>query len=419
MKHLAPSLRHKEYRIYFIGQIVNWFGTWIQQAAMGWWAYRLSGSITWLAAVGVCAQLPILFLGPFAASMADHVERKKAVMATQSLALLQSLALWGLFCSGKGEMWHIIILSLFLGTINTFDIPIRQSYASHLLPQEDLKNALAVSSLFSNFTRLIAPAVGGFIISLSGEGTCFAINCVSFLFILFALSRLSPQYSHEKNLLTSSGWKSFTLGFSYAKENSRILFGLSFAFCISLFATPYLTLMPAIAKTSFGVGPKEFGFAMGASGVGAMLAGLLQTTRPEVMRPRFIPWFCILGSVSMILMTNMPNIHWAIPFLVFIGLGLSASCSSLNLMVQLNSEPHMRGRILGLFSMCLYGAAPLGMIGLGFIAECTNPRFAIRLGGALCLIGCLFLTYQMRQSKLRQSKLQRAPINTPKPFLRD
>ena len=377
---------------------------------MGWWAYRLSGSVAWLAAVGVCSQLPILLFGPWAASVSDRIERRKGVMTTQALSLLQALALCILYASGQGQMWQVVALSLFLGVVNTFDIPIRQSYASHLVPAEDLKNSVAINALFSNMIRLIAPAVGGIVIAKWGEGYCFAANTLSFLGILFSLSRLKKQKAHEDNDMEIGVWTGFAQGAAHARKSHAIVAGLAMAFCISLFATPYLTLMPALAKSSFGAGAREFGFAMGASGVGAMLAGLVQAASPSMMRARSIPWLGALGGASLAAMASMPNIYWAMPWLALVGFGLAGAASTTSVLVQTNSAPNMRGRVLGMFSMCMYGGAPLGMLAFGMLAEHAGTRFSVAFGGALCAIGCAGLGFWMKAGALKRKAIRDARI---------
>jgi MFS family permease len=406
MRTWAPCLRHRHYRIYFYGQLANWFGTWIQQLALGWWAYKLSGSVGWLAAVGVCAQLPILLLGPWAASLADHIERRRGVMITQALSLAQAFALMILYFTGTGGVEAIVACSLFLGVVNTFDIPIRQSYAAHLIPQQDLRNAIAISSAAANFARLAAPSLGGFLIAWAGEGACFAVNTVSFLAILIALGSLPSQPAAKRRQDGVGALALFAQGARHAHGDPWIMSSMLVAGVLSLFATPYLTMMPALMSEAFHVGPELFGFAMGASGIGAMFAGIGMAAKPRMMGKRAMPWLGAMGAASLVSVAFAPSAEAAMPLLALAGFGLAGCASSANAIVQDRVDPAMRGRVMGLFSMCLYGAAPLGVVVMGWVAQGHGVRSAIAGGGALALISCVALGVQgvMRVKKMAASQ---------------
>lgn len=395
MRTWAPSLGHRDYKVYFFGQLANWFGTCTQQLALGWWAYHISGSVGWLAVVGACSQLPVLLLGPWAASLSDHVERRQGVLITQTLSLLQAAALLALYATDCGSIEAIVVCSLFLGVVNTFDTPLRQNYAAHLVPANDLSNAIAVSAAASNFARLAAPAVGGLIIAAVGEGACFAINCLSYGGILLALKSLPRQEPLSAREPGVSALRAFGHGARHAFDDPHIASGLFLGFSLSLFATPYLTLMPALAKDVFGVGPTLYGLALGASGVGAMIAGVAMAARPRLMGRAVMPWLGVLGASSLALMCAMNTLWGAMPLLALAGFGLAGAASSAHALVQNKVDPAMRGRVLGLFAMCLYGAAPIGVMFMGWAAEAWGTRVAISGGGALAVLSCLGLSAVM------------------------
>lgn len=400
----APCLRHRNYRIYFYGQLANWFGTWIQQLALGWWAYRLSGSVGWLAAVGACAQLPILLLGPWAASLADHIERRRGMMVTQALSLAQALALLVLHATGTGGVEAIVCCALFLGVVNAFDIPLRQSYAAHLTPAEDLGNAIAINAAAANLARLAAPSLGGILIAVGGEGACFAVNTVSFLAILLALSKLPRQPAAIGVSAGAGALSRFAQGARHAAADPWMLSSMGMACVLSLFAAPYLTMMPALMTDGFKVGPELYGVAMGASGLGAMMAGLAMAALPSMMGKRAMPWLGALGSAGLGAVAAMPSAAAALPFLALAGFGLAGCSSAANSVVQERVAPEMRGRVMGLFSMCMYGAAPLGVALMGAAADEHGTRFAVGAGAALALAGSLGLAAAAgRLSRLKSS----------------
>jgi MFS family permease len=398
MRTWAPSLRHREFRVYYFGQMGSWVGSWLQQLALGWWAYKLSGSAAWLAAVAACAALPILLLGPWAASLADRIERRRGVMFTQALSLGHAVALGVIYALGWGEPLILAALALFLGAVSAFDIPLRQSYIARLVPNEDLKNAIAINAISANATRLGAPALGGFLIAAGGEGVCFWLNALSYLAILGSLAALPDQPPEEHVGPRCGALRSFAQGASYAASRPTILAAMATALATSLFAAPYLSLMPALVLDAFKAGPTLYGLTMGASGVGALAAGVFMAARPSSMGKAAMPWFGAGGSVALSAMAAMPNAWAAMPLLVLTGFGLAGGASSASALVQAKVDPAMRGRVMGLFSMCLYGSAPLGVLAMGAAAERFGVRAAMEVGGVLSAAGCVVLALGMRRA---------------------
>lgn len=396
MRSWAPCLGHRDFRIYYAGQLVNWFGNWTQQIALGWWAYKLGGSVGWLAAMAVCAQLPTLALGPWAATLADHVERRGAMIATQALSLAQAALLLALYVSGRSDIWMLLGAALFLGVVNAFDIPLRQSYQAHLVPERDVSNAVAICAASANFMRLAAPALAGLVIGIAGVAACFAINCASYLAILWTLRKLPSQEAAARRVEGVSAWSLFSQGARHAFDDPWIVLALSMALALSLFATSYLSMMPALAQGAFKTGPELYGIAMGMSGLGAMLAGVAMAARPRWMSRRIMAWLGAIGSLALCAMSRMPDAYWAMPMLFLTGFGLSGAVNIANALIQRRVDPAMRGRVLGMFSMCLYGAAPIGAIAMGTVAELRGTRDAIALGAAMAAISCLAVAWRAR-----------------------
>ena len=414
MRSWAPCLGHRHFRIYYSGQLANWFGTWMQQLALGWWVYRLTDSAGWLAAVAVCSQLPILILGPWAATMADHVERRKALMVTQALSLVQALALLAIYLSGSASVAMLLACALALGVVGAFDIPIRQSYQAHLVPEKDVSNAVAIMAASANFTRLLAPALAGLLIAWVGEGVCFAVNAASYLAILVTLSKLPRQAAAAERTVGVGAWGSFAEGARHALADPWMALGMALALGMSLFATPYLTLMPALARSEFGAGAELYGMAMGMSGLGAMAAGLALAARPRWLGRARMAGLGIFGAAALGSMTRMPNAYWAMPLLFFTGFGLSGSINIANATIQRRVDSAMRGRVMGLFSMCLYGAAPLGAIAMGAAAELWGTRVAMGAGAALAALsfaGMALRSRQLRRLDLAAKRERLAPAD--------
>lgn len=396
MRSWAPCLGHRDFRIYYTGQLASWFGTWMQQVALGWWAYRLTGSTGLLAAVAVCSQLPILALGPWAATLADHVERRRALMITQALSLTQSVALLFLFWSGSSSIYLIMACALALGIVSAFDIPIRQSYQAQLVPERDMFNAVAIMAASANFTRLVAPAVAGLLIASIGEGFCFVLNALSYVIIILTLLRLPRQAAAAKRAEGIGTWAAFNEGTRHALSDPWMALGLVLAVGMSLFAAPYMTMMPALTQAEFGAGAELYGICMGMSGFGAMSAGLALAARPRWMGKSRMAMLGIIGAVALGFMTRMPNAYWAMPLLFLTGFGLSGATNVANATIQRRVDPAMRGRVMGLFSMCLYGSAPLGALAVGAAAEIWGTRLAMGGGAALAVISFTVIAWRIR-----------------------
>src|SRR4051812_1384537 len=278
------ALSHRNYKLFFAGQSISLIGTWMTRIATSWLVYRLTGSALLLGVVGFAGQIPSFLLAPFAGVLVDRWNRHRLLVATQVLALLQSLALAILALTGVVQIWHVILLSVFQGLINAFDMPARQAFVVEMVERrEDLANAIALNSSMVNAARLLGPSLGGVIIAAVGEGWCFMIDAISYLAVIASLlamkitPRLTKQVKGAKMLQQlSEGWK-YASGFAPIR---KVLLLLA---VVSLVGMPYTVLMPVFANQILQGGPNTLGQLMAASGVGALAGAMLLAGRKSVL----------------------------------------------------------------------------------------------------------------------------------------
>jgi len=277
------AFRHRNYRLFFGGQGLSLVGTWMQQIAVSWLVYRLSGSALVLGLVGFVGQSPALFAAPVAGVLADRFNRHRLLIILQVLAMIQASLLAFLTLSGLVAVWHLFLLAAFLGFVNAFEIPTRQSFVLDMLDRnEDLGNAIALNSFMFNSSRLVGPTIAGVIIGLVGEGICFFLNAISFLAIIIALvsMRIQKRTGDTINIPLLRGLRE---GFSYAFDFMPIRYILILLGLVSLAGMPYLVLMPVFAKEVLHGGPQTLGFLLGASGIGALVSALVLASRASVV----------------------------------------------------------------------------------------------------------------------------------------
>jgi len=382
------SLRHRDFRLFWIGAIVSVIGTWMQMVAQGWLVLQLTNSAFYLGVVGACGSLPMLLFTLPAGALADRCSKRNIVLLTQSLAMLQAFLLAGLIYAGLVRVWHVMLLAAFLGTVNAFDMPTRQAMVLELVDREDALNAVSLNSSAFNSGRIVGPAVAGLLIAAAGIAGCFFINGLSFLAIIIALALVKPRpptASAPGRMLSQIGD-----GITWAKGSSAALWLLVLTGISSVFAMPYGTLMPLMARNVFGTGPQGYGFLMSASGAGALTSALLLTATGDRWR---LGALTTIGSlffpIALISLGLAPNYTSAIFALYFTGVGLMLFNAASNTMLQTSAPDSLRGRVLSLRVFVFSGFTPVGNLQIGGIAQHFGSRAALMTGGAVCLVAAL------------------------------
>lgn len=361
---------------------------------MSWLVFRMTGSPLLLGLTGFINQIPILLLGPVAGLVADRVNRRKLLMVTQTLAMLQAFTLAALTFSGDVQVWQIIALAGILGIINAFDVPGRQSFIVQMVGgKRDLPNAIALNSLTMNATRLVGPSIGGFLVMGVGEAWCFLINGFSFLAILIALTSVRTQDSAiaRKPLAV---WSDLREGFGYTFGFMPIRVLLLALMLISFMAMPYAVLMPVFAADVFGGTARTFGILIGCAGFGAIIATLYLASRRNIKGLASVIGFAAMTCGIALMLFSQSRTLWLSQLLmVFIGFGIICHAASINTILQTIVDDDKRGRVMSFYTMCFVGTAPLGNLALGQLAQFIGTPTTFFLAGCCCLIGgAIFLS---------------------------
>ena len=393
---LFRALSHRNYRLYFGGQGISLIGTWMQQIAMNWLVYRLSHSALLLGVVGFTSRIPTFLLAPFAGVLADRWNRHRILVITQALSMIQALLFAILVLTDKIAIWHVVILSLFLGFINALDIPTRQSFVVDMIERrEDLGNAIALNSSMVNGARLLGPSIAGVLIALLGEGLCFLLNGLSFIAVIWALlaMKITPQ---KKEARPSRFFQGLKEGVSYAFGFAPIRSLLLLLALVSLMGMPYTVLMPIFAEKILGGGPQTLGFLFGALGVGAIAGTFYLASRKTVLG---------LGTIIVIatnlfgvglMAFSLSRFFWLSSiFMLLTGCGMIVQMASTNTILQTVVEEDKRGRVMSFYTMAFMGMVPFGSLLSGTLADWIGAPWTIRLGGLACVLGSVWFGWKL------------------------
>lgn len=390
IKQVLRSLRHRNYRLFFGGQGISLVGTWMQQIALGWLVYRLTDSAFLLGLVGFAGQIPTFLLASFAGVLADRYNKHKIIIITQTLAMLQASVLAVLTLTNTIQIWHIISLSVFVGIVNAFDMPTRQSFVIDLVDDKsDLPNAIALNSSMFNTARLVGPTIAGILISLLGEGLCFLLNAISYIAVIIALfmMHIVPKVETINKERVLQGLKE---GIKYAYNFKPIKILLLFLAIVSLTGGPYTVLMPIFARDILKGNANTLGFLFGAVGIGALIGAIYLASRKSVLGlGRWIAISSIVFALGLILFSFSQNFILSIILMLFTGFGMMIQMASTNTLLQTLVDDDKRGRVMSLYVMAFMGTAPIGSLIAGTLASKFGAPFTVLSGGIICLIGSM------------------------------
>jgi MFS family permease len=390
IKNTLRALKHRNFRLFFLGQGISLLGTWFQQIAMSWLVYRLTNSPLWLGFIGFTGQIPLLFIPPFAGVLSDRLDKRKILIVTQSLAMLQALVLAILVMSGSIHVWHIIVLSLFLGIVNGFDVPARQSFFVEMVERrEDLSNAIALNSSLFNGARFIGPSIGGIFIAAFGEGMCFLVNAVSFIAVIIALflinTKIIKVHDVRKRVMheLKEGFD-YTFGIAPVKV-IIFLIGLS-----SIAVMPYVTVLPVFAKLVLKGGPRTFGFLMACVGAGALTGAIYLASRRSVVGlSRILSAATFVFGTGLVVLSFTDNPIFSMIVIYVASIGMMLQIASCNTIIQSLVDDDKRGRVMSFYAMSFIGLGPFGNLLTGTLTKVIGVRHAITFAGISSLIGAI------------------------------
>lgn len=399
------ALRRREYRIYFLGQLVSMTGTWMQQAAQGWLVYRLTGSASLLGLTAAASQAPALLLGLAGGAAADRWDRRRVLLWTQALALLQAVALAVLTSLGRVQVWHVVALAGILGVINAFEMPARQAFVPELVPPHEMGNAIALSGILLNASRMVGPALAGLLIARSGEASCFWLNSASYLAVLAGLWAIAPRRPAEPASESAAVRIREGLGYALGDPERRGLLLLLAA--VSLAGMPLFSLMPAFSEGVLKAGPRGMGLLTASIGFGAMLASILlaRLSGPEGLVSTVGRGAAGFG-VALAAFGFSGRMGLAAPAAMAAGFAMMTTFAGGNIRLQSRSDDAHRGRLMALFSMSFMTTAPFGTLAAGWAAERFGPPLALAAGGAGCaLAGVFFMAFNLRRARATAAAL--------------
>jgi MFS family permease len=363
---------------------------------MSWLVYRLTGSPVLLGVVAFADQVPTFFLAPLAGVFIDRWNRHRVLMVTQTLALLQALTVAILILTGTIAVWHIIILSLFLGTVNAFDMPTRQAFVVKMVDdRSDLANAIALNSSMVHVARMVGPSAAGIIVGAFGEGVCFLINAASYVAVIFSLLLMKIVHI-EPNGKKMDLFEGLKEGFTYAFGFAPIRAILLLIAWVSLLGMPYMVLMPVFARDVLQGGPRTLGFLMGASGVGALTAALYLASRKTVLGlGRRIAMACALLGVSLIAFSQSRTFWLSTVLLLAAGFGTIVQITSSNTIIQTLVEEDKRGRVMSIFAMAFMGMVPFGCLLEGKLASILGASNTLLINSACCILAAILFARKL------------------------
>jgi MFS family permease len=394
------SLQHRNYRLFFTGQSVSLIGTWMQRIALPWLVYHLTGSAFLLGLVGFAGQIPTFLLSPFAGVVTDRFSRYKVLLTTQILSLIQASVLTVLAMTGVIQIWHIVLLSIALGCINAFDTPSRHSFVIEMVEKkENLGNAIALNSLMFNGARLIGPSIAGVMLATTGEGVCFLINAISYIFVIGSLLMMQipkKEFPRKETKIFRELKEGFDYTFGFAPIKHIILL----LAVVNIMGASYQVLMPVFVKEVLHSGSGTFGFLMAATGLGALIGAAYLASRESIIKlGRMIPLSVALSGAGLVALafTNFTPATMGILFIVGIGFMLNTASSNTILQTVTNNE--MRGRVMSFYTMAIIGTSPFGSLLAGSMAKFFGTQYAILVGGLACIGGALIFYKKLPKLK--------------------
>ena len=392
MKHTLRAFRHRNYRLFFCGQSLSIIGTWIQQVAMSWLVYRLTGSAWLLGVTGFAGQIAVFLFAPFGGLWADRFDRRKLLIVTQAAAMVLAFALAALTYAGWVEVWHVIAIATLFGFVLAFDAPIRSSFTPEMVPsKQDLPGALALNGGMQNGGRMVGPAIGGLLLAVTSEAFCFLMNGISKLAIITSLvmMKVMPQ---PKIPPRTRIWASFREGAAYAWSLVPIRWLLPIVALVSFMVTPYLTLMPIFAAEVFAGGADTLGFLIGAAGFGGVVGVMFLASRPSVRGlARWTAIAAALCGAAMIGFSYSRILPLSLALMTVAGFGVIVAAMSVNMIMQTIVEDQKRGRVMSFFTMSFLGMHPLGSLAAGALASWIGAPHTLALGGLCAVIGACVL----------------------------
>ncbi len=391
------ALRHRNFRLFWFGQLISLIGTWMQSIGQAWLVLELTHSAWLLGVVGALQFLPVMLLSLFGGVLADRLPKRKVLLFTQSFAMLQAVLIWALVASGQVHIWHVLVLAALLGLTNSLDMPTRQAFVVEMVGREDLPNAIALNSSLFNMARIVGPGIGGLIIAWLGVAPLFLLNAISFIAVIIGLALIDMNHLYalakrpnvSLDTVKQSTLQSLREGLAYVIRTPSVLLIIAVVGVISLFGINFNVILPLFATDVLHAGPEGFGFISAAFGLGSLFSALWLAwgnNKPSIRQ-------LLIGTLAFCVLEILFAIsHMYVLSLVLIaavGFSQIAFSATANTTLQTVSPDHLRGRVMSVYMLVFAGTVPLGNLFTGGIAHLFSAPISLLLGGGLSLIAAI------------------------------
>lgn len=391
MKKYFSSLKHRDFRLFWSGQVVSLSGSWMQNMAQGWLVLQITNSHFLLGLVNAIAALPILFFSLVGGAVADKVHKRKLIILTQISSMLLAFTIGVLISSKLITFWQIAIAAGLLGVVNAFDMPARHSIVIEMVGKDDLPNAIALNALIFNIARIIGPGIAGLIVGSLGVEYCFYINGISFLAVIPVLLFIRDNSTMLSN--NDSMREAIFEGANYVLHDTKMRALIILIAVSSLFGVSYMVLLPIFARDILTIGPQGLGMLMVAIGVGALLASFTMAVISHLAKQKYLilAGGSILG-LSLLLFGISKNTALSIVSLIGIGWGLVTQTATINSLLQVCTPDHLRGRVMGFYTFMFLGMTPIGSFQAGTVSHFFGAPASVILGGCICFLMTIFFS---------------------------
>lgn len=396
-----PAFKSRNYRLFFAGQGLSLIGSWMTQVATIWLVYKLSTSPWLLGIVGFSSQIPSVVFLPIAGVFVERWNRHRVIIATQVLAMIQSLALAVLTLMGTIDIWHLILLSLFQGTINAFDAPARQAFVPEIVEKrDDLANAIALNSAMFNGARLIGPAIAGIVLATVGAGYCFLIDGLSYIAVICALLAMKLKPHVVALNIKGNSLQRLKEGFVYTFSFPPIRAIILLLSIVSFMGMQYTVLVPIFATKVLNGGADALGFLMAASGVGALVGAVYLSMRKSVVGlGKIIAYSPAIMGIGLVAFGLSRVLWFSLIMMFLVGLGFILQFASSNTLLQTIVEDDKRARVLSIYTLAFFGVIPFGNLFAGGLGNYIGAPNTVIISGIFCILGSLYFARQLPRLK--------------------
>lgn len=393
------ALRHRNFRLFWFGQMISLMGTWMQTIGQAWLVLQLTHSAWLLGIVGALQFLPVMLLSLFGGVLADRLPKRTVLLFTQSFAMLQAAVLWTLVATGEVRLWHVLVLATLLGLTNAIDMPTRQAFVVEMVGREDLPNAIALNSSLFNLARIVGPGIGGIIIAWAGVAPLFLLNAISFIPVIIGLALIDLRglYARKEQIVGGKGasaprqstMQSLREGLAYVAHTPSIFLIITVIGIVSLFGINFNVVLPLFATNVLNAGAEGFGFISSAFGLGSLLSALWLAWSNRKPSIQYLLVSAIVFCVVTALFAVSHIYVLSLVLIAMVGFAMIAFSATANTTVQTVAPDHLRGRVMSVYMLVFAGSIPFGNLLTGGLAHLYGAQVALLIGVGISLVAAV------------------------------